>query len=56
MAIALERQLAGLRAGDHLCMIYEDAAEQMAAIVPFVREGLAQGGCCAYISDDRIYG
>ncbi len=48
----LERQIALLRPGDHLCLIYEDAPEQMKAIVPFVEAGLRRGECCVYIADD----
>src|SRR5687768_7233060 len=49
----LERQLAEMGPGDHLCHIYEDAAEQAAVFVPFVKYGLARGERCLYIADDR---
>ena len=47
----LEWQIAGLNPGDHLCLIYRDAAEQMAPIVPFVKAGLSSGERCVYIAD-----
>ncbi|HEV2855645.1 MAG TPA: MEDS domain-containing protein [Thermoanaerobaculia bacterium] len=39
----LERRIARLRRGDHLCLIYHSAAEQAAALVPFLKAGLAAG-------------
>src|SRR5258708_4591988 len=53
MANELERELTNLKQGDHICLIYENAAEQLAAAVPFVKEGLARGERCTYIADDR---
>ena len=53
MTTELERHLAGLRPGDHVCRIYETEAEQWAAAVPFVTQGLARGERCLYVSDDR---
>jgi signal transduction histidine kinase len=44
----LERRIAGLRQGDHLCLIYRSAAEQTAALVPFLRAGLAVGERCLF--------
>src|SRR3712207_4236686 len=52
MATELERQIADLRQGDHVCLIYETAAEQLAATVPFVRDGLARGERALYIIDE----
>ncbi len=49
----LERQLAALAPGDHLCLIYESRNEQFAAVVPFMRDGLARDEQCLYIADDR---
>ena len=43
MTTELERQLIDLKQGDHICLIYETMAEQMAAAVPFLKEGLARG-------------
>jgi hypothetical protein len=53
MTTELERHLCGPRQGEHRCLIYETAAEQMAAIVPFVKEGLARKERCIYIADDH---
>src|SRR5579872_260987 len=52
MAIELERQIADLGQGDHVCPIYENLTEQMAVAVPFVKNGLAAGERCLYIADD----
>jgi signal transduction histidine kinase len=49
----LERQLAGLKQGDHACLIYENASEQLAVAVPFVKDGLARNERCIYIADNR---
>jgi signal transduction histidine kinase/CheY-like chemotaxis protein len=53
MCVALDRQMGSLRQGEHLCLVYENAAEQLAAAVPFLRAGLAQGERCLYIADER---
>jgi signal transduction histidine kinase/ActR/RegA family two-component response regulator len=45
----LERRLARLRQGDHLCLIYHSAAEQTAALVPFFKAGLATGERCLFV-------
>jgi signal transduction histidine kinase len=43
-----------LKPGDHLCLFYDDdPAEQMAALVPFMRQGLEGGERCIYIADDQ---
>jgi signal transduction histidine kinase/ActR/RegA family two-component response regulator len=44
-----ERRSARLRQGDHLCLIYDSAAEQTAALVPFLKAGLAAGERCLFI-------
>jgi signal transduction histidine kinase len=52
----LERRLARLRQGDHLCLIYESAAEKTAALVPFFKAGLAARERClsvGHASDSR---
>src|SRR5574341_579099 len=49
----LAQQLELLRPGDHLCLIYETPEEQFAAVVPFLRDGLAREEQCFYIADDR---
>jgi hypothetical protein len=53
MSSELQRQLARLKPGDHVCPIYEGVAEKLAVAIPFVTEGLARGERCLYISDDR---
>ena len=45
----LERRIARLRQGDHLCLIYESAAEQTAALIPFFRAGLAAADRCLFV-------
>ncbi len=50
---SLEQQLAALGPGDHLCLIYETPEEQFAAVVPFLRDGLAREQQCFYIADER---
>jgi signal transduction histidine kinase/ActR/RegA family two-component response regulator len=38
-----DRRIGRLRQGDHLCLIYDSAIEKLAALVPFLRTGLARG-------------
>lgn len=45
----LERRIARLRQGDHLCLIYRSAAEQTAALIPYLRAGLAAGERCLFV-------
>ena len=45
----LERRISRLRRGDHLCLIYDSVAEMMAALVPFLKAGLAVGERCLYL-------
>jgi PAS domain S-box-containing protein len=52
MTSKLEQEVAKLKQGDHLCMIYESSVEQLAVVVPFIRHGLARGERCIYIADD----
>src|SRR2546423_11305655 len=49
---SLEQQLAALKLGDHLCLLYQDAAEALAAAVPFIAQGLACSEQCLYISGE----
>jgi signal transduction histidine kinase/ActR/RegA family two-component response regulator len=46
----LEGRIVRLRQGDHLCLIYDRAAEQMAALVPFLKRGLAAAERCLYLA------
>jgi len=50
---ALASAMEGLAVHDHLCLIYESQDEQFAAVVPFMRHGLAAGQACMYIADDN---
>lgn len=49
----LEQELGCLEPGSHLCLLYSDHDEQMAAAVPFMRDGLASHERCIYVADDR---
>ncbi len=49
----LERQLTALAPGDHICLIYQSRDEQFAVMIPYLRDGLAQGQQCLYIADER---
>lgn len=42
----LERRIARLRHGDHLCLIYNSGAEKAVALVPYFKLGLAAGERC----------
>ncbi len=42
-------QLDGNHCNDHFALLYEDEAEQFAAAVPFVRQGLERGEQCLYV-------
>lgn len=53
MTTELERQLASLKQGDHVCPIYESVAEQLAVAIPFISQGLARGERCVYVADQR---
>ena len=43
MAGELERRIARLQPGDHLCLIYGSPAERWATLIPFFRQALAAG-------------
>lgn len=46
--------MSGIEPGGHLCLFYnKDPAEQMPALIPFIREGLAQQEQFIYIADDQ---
>lgn len=46
--------IARLHAGAHLCLFYEsDPAEQLPALVPYIRAGLAKNEQCVYVADDQ---
>jgi len=48
----LERRLARLRQGDHLCLISESPEDPSAALVPFFKTGLAAGDRCFHIGPE----
>ncbi|MES1245017.1 MAG: MEDS domain-containing protein [Acidobacteriota bacterium] len=43
MSVQQERRIGQLGRGDHLCLIHDSDAERLAALVPFLRMGLAAG-------------
>lgn len=49
----LERQLARLRHGDHLCSLYSTIEEELAVCVPFMVHGIARGECCICVCAER---
>jgi len=52
MMLSLAEQLSSLKCGDHLCLICDTFEEQMAAIVPYVKAGLARGERCVYLAGE----
>jgi PAS domain S-box-containing protein len=52
MIAKLEQELSKLKQGDHICLVYENAAEQLATVVLFIIEGIAREERCVYIIDD----
>jgi signal transduction histidine kinase len=48
-----EHRLREINYGDHVCMIYENRDDQLAAVIPFIAHGLSDGDCCLYIADDQ---
>lgn len=38
---------------DHACFLYENPADQLATAVSFMTQGLKQGECCFYITDEN---
>src|SRR5436190_13714981 len=53
----LAEQIEKLEPGGHLCLFYEkDPAEQMPALVPFIRSGLALNEQFIYVADDQTSG
>ena len=53
MASEPKPQISGPRPDDHLCMVCQNAAERLAALVPFIKEGLARGERSRCTLDDR---
>ncbi|MBY0523758.1 MAG: MEDS domain-containing protein [Gemmataceae bacterium] len=52
MAAELQRQLQTVRPGDHLCLIHDGPGPELAAVVPFLRDGLARGERCICVGDE----
>jgi signal transduction histidine kinase/ActR/RegA family two-component response regulator len=50
-----DRRIGRLRQGDHLCLIYDSADEKLAALVPFLRTGLARGERSLYLGKLATY-
>jgi PAS domain S-box-containing protein len=48
------RDVAGLRPGDHACLIYDDPGARREALVAYIGEGLARGDRCVYASDEAV--
>jgi two-component system sensor histidine kinase UhpB len=51
-ATELERQWMNLKQGDHACLLYQTAAEQVDSSVAFLKEGLARQESCLCVADD----
>jgi signal transduction histidine kinase len=51
MAGELEREIHGLKLGQHLCQIYEDPAVTSLTIVPYFKDGLERRERCLYLTD-----
>jgi PAS domain S-box-containing protein len=49
----LADQIRAMGHGDHVCLIYDTLAEQVAALAPFIRAGLERGERCVYVCDDN---
>jgi PAS domain S-box-containing protein len=50
----LQDQVSGIKPGGHLCLFYDqDPGEQIPALIPFLRSGLALNEQCLYIADDQ---
>jgi hypothetical protein len=49
----LEKRLAELKPGDHLCCLYENPEDHRALLTPFIRQGLQQNQKVFYIVDER---
>ncbi|WP_235216663.1 MEDS domain-containing protein [Archangium violaceum] len=50
------RQLTRLGRGDHVCLVYERPEEHVAALVPYIRQGLERGERCVYVVDEHGVG
>lgn len=50
---SMESLIRDMRAGDHICLIYDGDDEWRGAVVPFIVEGLRRGERCLYICSER---
>ena len=39
--------------GDHVCLVYDEPDEQVAAVVPYIKFGLERRERCFYVADDQ---
>lgn len=49
----LQRQIARIGLGDHLCLMYESPDDVLPTAAEFLRDGLEQGGHAIYVIDDH---
>lgn len=53
----LKEAIQTLRNGDHSCLFYEnEPAQQFAALISFIQEGLSRDEQVVYIAGDRMAG
>src|SRR3990170_1243518 len=45
--------LKSLNVHDHVCLLYSNRREQLAAAIPFIGQGLDRGEKCVYIADEN---
>jgi len=50
---SLTAQIARLRHGDHVCAFYNDFADELSILIPWVQEALVRGERCIYVTDER---
>ena len=48
---SLKEHMSALRVHDHVCLAYSDREQQITAIAQYLREGIARGEKCVYLSD-----
>jgi CheY-like chemotaxis protein len=48
---SLHDHICDFKRSDHVCFVYSNRAEQMQAVVPWIRQGLRRGEKCEYIAD-----
>lgn len=51
MSTQLKRRVEQLEPGDHLSLLYEGRDEELAGLVPVIREALSRGHRCHYLTD-----